>query len=127
MVKFSSRALREGSAFALVVLLLLALPGTSSAVVRDGRVEDAPGLRFENVVYNWNHIFIDIVNMTNSSVSFGGAVTFLDRQGYPLATVRLLPKKVARNSVERYTAYCVRGSGEAARKAVRVVWDFSPY
>ena len=127
MVKFPPLRVGKEAVFIAVIALLLALPGTSSAVVRDGRVEDVPGLRFQNIVYSWNNIFIDIVNMTNRNVSFGGTMTFLDRRGYPLAVVNLLPKRIAHNSIERYKAYCVKGSGEAARRAVRVVWDFSPY
>ncbi|MDR2522190.1 MAG: hypothetical protein LBC93_00585 [Synergistaceae bacterium] len=117
--RFSLRA----AAVCLTVLLIL--PGTASAVVKDGRIEDVVGFRFQNVVYNWDNIFIDIVNMTDRNVSFGGTMTFVDRNGYPVARVHLLPKKVVRKSVERYTGYCLEGTGETARRAVRVIWDSS--
>jgi hypothetical protein len=108
----------------IVLVLLLALPDISSAVVRDDRIEDVPGLRFENVIYHWQDISIDIVNMTNYNMSFGGTMIFLDRFGHRLASVRLLPKKVVRNSAERYVGRWSEGTGETARRAVRVIWDF---
>ena len=112
---------------AVVCFALAALSGTASAAVKDGRIEDVSGLRFQNVIYNWDNISIDIVNMTDRNVSFGGMMTFLDRNGYPVARVHLLPKKVVRRSVERYTGYCLEGTGEMARRAVRVIWDCSPW
>ena len=117
--RFSLRA----AAVCLTVLLIL--PGAASAVVKDGRIEDVVGFRFQNVIYNWDSIFIDIVNMTDRNVSFGGIMTFVDRNGYPVARVHLLPKKIVRKSVERYTGYCLEGTGETARRAVRVIWDSS--
>ena len=90
----------------------------------DSRIEELPGLRFENLIYNPRNIFVDIVNMTDRNVLFGGTMVFLDRYGHPLASARLLPKKVERNAVKRYTGYFIEGSGEMARRAVRVTWDF---
>jgi hypothetical protein len=108
----------------LIFVLLLALPGVASAVVKDGRIEDIPGLRFENVVYKWRDISIDIVNMSDYNTMFGGTMVFLDRFGARLASVHFLPKKVDRNSIKRYTGCCVEGTGEIARRAVRVIWNF---
>ncbi|MDR2528699.1 MAG: hypothetical protein LBD04_06760 [Synergistaceae bacterium] len=118
------RSLR--AAAVCLALTLLALSGTASAAVKDGRIEDVSGLRFQNVIYNWDNISIDIVNMTDRNLSFGGMMTFLDRNGYPVARIHLLPKKVVRRGVERYTGYCLEGTGETARRAVRVVWDCGP-
>ena len=122
-----SREGRRGWGICLVFCALFlffreAVP--ASAVVRDARIEDVPGFRFENVVYNWSSIFIDVVNMTNRNESFGGTMIFLDRWGNIVARVRLLPQKIVRNSTRRYTGYCVSGTGEAARRAARVTWDF---
>jgi hypothetical protein len=113
----------------LVWALVLTSPGVSVAVVgvvRDGRIEDVPGVRFENILYAWNSLSIDVVNMTNRSMTFGGTMTFLDRRGRPVARVRLLPKKILRDSVERYKGYFVEGTGETARRASRILWDFGP-
>ena len=90
----------------------------------DARVEGVPGLRFENMIYNPKSVFVDIVNMTDRNVMFGGTMVFLDRYGTPVASARLLPRKVERNSVKRYTGYFIEGAGEMARRAVRVIWDF---
>jgi len=110
----------------LSLCLVLSACGAASAVVRDDRIWDVPGLRFENVRYNWNSIFIDIVNMTNRNMYFGGTMIFLDRHGNPVASARLLPHKIQCNSVRRYTACFTSGAGEAARRASRVIWDFGP-
>ncbi|MDR3231779.1 MAG: hypothetical protein LBT65_10085 [Synergistaceae bacterium] len=108
----------------LSVCFVLFACGVSSAVVRDDRI--APGLRFENVRYNWNSIFIDVVNMTDRNKLFGGTMIFLDRHGNPVASARLLPHKIVRNSARRYTGYFISGAGETARRASRVIWDFGP-
>jgi hypothetical protein len=108
---------------------VLASPGASSAVahvVKDGRIESVPGLRFENVVYDWDRLFIDVVNMTNRNMMFGGTMIFLDRRGRPVASARLLPAKVVRDSVKRYKGQFVEGTGETARRAARVFWDLGP-
>ena len=109
---------------ALSCCFVFLLTGVSSAVIRYGRIEDIQGLRFQNMHYNWESVFIDIVNMTDRNTLFGGTMIFLDRHGNPLASARLLPKKVARNSVGRYIGYFTEGSGDMARRAVRILWDF---
>ena len=108
------------------VLFLLFCVSPALAIVKDGRIEEIPGFRFQGVRYEWNKVVLDIVNMTNRNAIFGGTMTFLDRRGNPVARVRLQSKKVAHNSMERYTGYCVLGTGESARRAVRVIWDFGP-
>ena len=118
------RFVREGCLVLCALFVLLGAGSSASAVVRDARIEDVPGFRFENVVYYWSNIYIDVVNMTNRNESFGGTMIFLDRYGSPVAKVRLLPQKIIRNSSRRYTGYCVSGTGEAARRAARVVWNF---
>ncbi|MDR1977718.1 MAG: hypothetical protein LBQ42_03180 [Synergistaceae bacterium] len=123
---------RASVAFVMLMVSLvgvLASPGASSAVahvVKDGRIESVPGLRFENVVYDWDRLFIDVVNMTNRNMMFGGTMIFLDRRGRPVASARLLPAKVVRDSVKRYKGQFVEGTGETARRAARVFWDLGP-
>jgi hypothetical protein len=111
-------------AFLALVLPGPARAGISSNVVRDGKVDDVPGLRFENMVYRWDRLIIDVVNMTGLNRFFGGTMVFLDRFSKPVASARFLPQKVPGNSVKRYTCYFTEGSGETARRAMRVVWDF---
>ncbi|MDR2176349.1 MAG: hypothetical protein LBO82_10510 [Synergistaceae bacterium] len=101
--------------------------GISSNVVRDGRIGGIPGLRFENVVYRWDRLTLDVVNMTGRNRFFGGTMVFLDRFGKPVASARLLPRKIPGGTVRRYTCYFTEGSGETARRAARVVWDFGAH
>jgi hypothetical protein len=98
--------------------------GISSNVVRDGGIAGVSGFRFENMVYRWDRLIVDVVNMTGRSQFFGGTMVFLNRFSVPVASACFLPQKVPGNSVKRYTCYFTEGSGETARRAMRVVWDF---
>jgi hypothetical protein len=131
---FLKRRLFGRRAFVVVVFMisfaaLWVWPHASFAVVhvvKDGRIETVPGFRFENIVYGWDKLFVDVVNMTNRNMTFGGTMIFLDRRGNPVASARLLPAKVVHDSIRRYKGHFVKGTGETARRAARVFWDFSP-
>ena len=98
--------------------------GLAEAVVREGAIEGRSGFSFRNLIYKWDHLFVDIVNGTQRNVSFGGAMLFLDRYGKTVARAELLPEKVKRKSFRRYRGRFVEGSGEEASKAVRLMWLF---
>ena len=124
-----SDAVKEQNAFrvlcvVLAIMLALTCYGTAYAAVRHDRIEKIPGLRFENLVYAWSKVELDVVNTTSDNVFFWGTMIFLDRRGKPLAGASVVPKTIAGLKKERYTAFFVEGSGEAARRAVRVIWDF---
>ncbi|MDR2180354.1 MAG: hypothetical protein LBP21_08590 [Synergistaceae bacterium] len=132
---FSSkrRLFRQRASVALILMIFFAAvfmwAGVASAVVhvvKEGRIEGIPGFRFENLVYDWDKIFIDVVNMTNRNTTFGGTMVFLDRRGNSVASARLLPAKVAHESVRRYKGHFLEGTGETARRAARIFWDFGP-
>ena len=108
--------------WALCLLLLSAVP--ASAVVMEGRIEGGPGLRFENLLYGWDTLSVEVVNMTDRNAYFGAAMLFLDRHGKVVARAELLPRKVVRNGFMHYTGRFTQGSGEAASRAAKVIWDF---
>ena len=108
----------------LAVVLVLAFSSAADAAVRYNRIEKVMGFRFGNIMYAWNKIELDVVNITSDNKMFGATMIFLDRRGRPLARASLLPKKIAGMQAERYTAYLVEGSGEAARRAASIIWDF---
>ncbi|MDR1730626.1 MAG: hypothetical protein LBR61_00890 [Synergistaceae bacterium] len=114
---------KSGLTLLMALTAALLSCGGASAVVPDGRIGEV-GLRFENVRWGWKNLDVDIVNMTDRNVLFGGTMTFLDRYGKTLASASLLPHKINRNSTRRYTGYFVSGSGETARRATRVIWDY---
>ena len=119
--------LKWQAGFVLALALTLGLSGASSAgvhVVKEGRIEGVPGFRFENIVYNWDSLFVDVVNMTQRNSVFGRTMVFLDNWGNPVAIARLLPAKVVHESIKRYKGHFVEGTGETARRATRVFWDF---
>ena len=105
------------------IVLALTFSEITHAAVRYNRIETTPGFRFENFVYAWRELELDVVNATSETTLFGGTMIFLDRRGRPLAKASLLPKKIAGGRSERYTAYFVEGSGEAARRASSIIWD----
>gem|GEM_PF-2155754 len=112
--------------FCVGVALVMALTfsGAAQAAVKDYHIEEVPGLWFENILYAWNKVTLDVVNTTPDNIMFGGTMIFLDYHGKPIAKASLLPKKISGLNSERYTAHFIEGSGEAARRAVRVIWDF---
>ena len=112
------------TAFLVAVFFGPARAEISSNVVRDGGIGEISGLRFENMVYRWDRLIVDVVNMTGRSQFFGGTMVFLNRLSKPVASARFLPQKIPGNSAKRYTCYFTEGSGETARRAMRVVWDF---
>ncbi|GHS94237.1 hypothetical protein AGMMS50276_06440 [Synergistales bacterium] len=111
-------------ALAAVFFALFAPPAHSAT--KPDWVEEVPGLRFENMQYDWDSLHIDIVNMTSGNKFFGGTVIFLDRFGHSVAYAHLLPQKVPGNRTKRFTGYFISGTGETARRAARVLWDFGP-
>jgi hypothetical protein len=122
-------AFRVFCAAAAVLVLVLTFPEAAHSmrmrsVVRYEKIERIPGFRFENLVYDWDKVALDVVNTTTDIRKFGGTMVFLDRNGRPLARAELLPRKIDGLRSERYAAFFVEGSGETARRAMRVRWDF---
>ena len=121
---------RRGVMIALALTFLLqSSSGTAYATapsntVRHGRIEAVPGFLFENIVYAWDKLTLDVVNITSSNRFFEGTMVFLDRRGRQVARANLLPRKIVGQRSERYIAYFEAGSGETARRALRVIWDF---
>ena len=107
------------------IISVLVFSGIAQAVVRHSRIEAVPGFRFENLVYSWNKVMLDVVNTTCNNRFFEGTMIFLDRRGRTVARATLLPRKIASRGTQRYNAYFIDGSGETARRASRVLWDFS--
>jgi len=130
------RASRSFSVFYWGAAIVLALTflgqgssGTAHATapsnnVRYSRIETVPGFRFENLVYAWDKLTLDVVNITPNNNFFEGTMVFLDRRGRPVAKAELLPRQIIGQRSVRYIAYFVEGSGETARRALRVIWDF---
>ena len=109
---------------AVVVVLALTFSGAAFAAVRYDKIEEVPGFRFQNFVYAWNKVLFDVINTTPDVRQIEGTMIFLDRRGRQLASASLLPKIIDGGKSERYTAYFVKGSGEAAQRASSVIWDF---
>lgn len=118
------RRLRLTVSAVVLSLAVLLVSGSAGAVVREGGIEGRPGFSFRNLIYKWDHLFVDIVNGTPRNVTFGGTMLFLDRYGRTVARAELLPAKVKRQAFRRYKGQFVQGSGEEASKADRLMWLF---
>jgi len=113
-----------GVAIALVLTCIRGSSGPAHAVVRYSRIEAVPGFRFDNLVYAWDKLTLDVINVDPNGRIFEGTMVFLDRRGKQVARANLLPRNVNGGRAERYIAYFEKGSGETARRATRVIWDF---
>ena len=113
-----------GAAIILVLMFSGAADAAYGNIRYNNNIEYVPGFRFNNLVYAWDKLTLDVVNTTSETKLFSGKMIFLDRRGRPLATASLLPNKVTGMRSERYTAYFIEGSGEAARRAASIIWDF---
>ena len=129
MRKFCFRAFCFLSAFFVFyagTFPMLTRSGTACAALRNSRIEAVYGFRFGNLVYSWSNVTLDVVNVTSGNRTFEGTMVFLDRRGRILARAGLLPRNIAGRGTLRYNAYFTEGSGETARRAVRVIWDLAP-
>ncbi len=100
--------------------------GNSSAVLKEADIEGRPGLSFKNIIYGWDSLFVDIVNMTPHNLDFGCTMVFINKYGEPIARAEILPERLEHRSVKRYIGRFVLGSGEEAKRAVNLLWEFRP-
>ena len=56
------RHLRFTVSAVVLSLAVLLVFGSAGAVVREGGIEGRPGFSFRNLIYKWDHLFVDIVN-----------------------------------------------------------------
>ncbi len=98
--------------------------GISEAVVRDGAIRGKYGLSFGSISYSFRSLDVTVRNRTKYNVNFGGAMLFLDRNYRIIARAELLNAKIKRYSSRRYKAFFSYGSGEAAKSARYLEWEF---
>ena len=110
--------------FAAVILAVAMFAGMSEAVIRDGAIRGKSGLSFGSVSYSFNSLNVTIRNRTKYNVSFGGAMLFLDKNYKVIARAELLTAKIKRHSSRKYKAFFSEGSGEEAKKARYLEWEF---
>lgn len=110
--------------FAAMILAVVMLCGISEAVIRDGAIHGKSGLSFGSVSYAFNSLTVTIRNSTKYNVNFGGAMVFLDRHYNVVARAELLTAKIKRRSARKYKAFFSYGTGEEAKSARYLEWEF---
>ena len=110
--------------FIIILAVILILAGVSNAFVREGAVRGKKGLSFSNVQYNFDSLNVTIHNSTKYNVSFSGSMLFLDRHHRVVARAELMKGKIKRHSSRRYKAFFTEGSGNEARAASYLEWEF---
>ncbi|MBQ6775931.1 MAG: hypothetical protein IJP53_05675 [Synergistaceae bacterium] len=107
-----------------VVLLSLALAGVCEAVIVDGAVRGKSGLSYGSISYAFDSLNVTIRNSTKYNVNFGGSMLFLDKNYRVIARAELLSAKIKRHSSRKYRAFFSEGTGEEAKKARYLEWEF---
>ena len=100
------------------------LSGVSEAVIRDGAIRGKNGLSFSAVSYTFKGLSVTIRNPSKYNVNFGGTMVFLDRNYRVIAKAELLTAKIKRHSSRRYRGFFSYGTGEAAKGARYLEWEF---
>lgn len=108
----------------LVALLSLALAGVCEAVIVDGAVRGKSGLSYGSISYAFDSLNVTIRNSTKYNVNFGGSMLFLDKNYRAIARAELLTAKIKRHSSRKYRAFFSEGTGEEAKKARYLEWEF---
>ncbi|MBQ6773256.1 MAG: hypothetical protein IJP48_04245 [Synergistaceae bacterium] len=110
--------------FIIILAVILALAGVSHAFIREGAVRGKKGLSFSNVKYTFDSVTLTISNRTKYNITFGGSMLFLDRHHRVVARAELMKGKIKRHSSRRYKAFFTEGSGNEARAASYLEWEF---
>ncbi|MBQ7577034.1 MAG: hypothetical protein IJT21_02070 [Synergistaceae bacterium] len=110
--------------FAAFILIFLTLTGVSEAFIREGRVPGRNGLLFSGVHYNFDSLTLTITNKTKYNRTFGGSMLFYDRHYKLVARAELRPARVKRYASRKYKAFFTKGSGNEARSANFLEWEF---
>lgn len=107
-----------------IFILLIFLCENSQAVIKDGAIRGKNGLSYNSISYSFNSLFVTISNRTKYNVNFGGTMLFLDKNYKVIARAELLTAKIKRHSSRKYKAFFSEGSGNEAKSARYLEWEF---
>ena len=110
--------------FALALMAVMILAGISEALIRDGAIRGKSGLSFSAVSYKFREVSVTIKNPSKYNVNFGGTMVFLDRNYRVIARAEILTAKIKRHSSRRYRGFFSYGTGEDAKAAKYLEWEF---
>ena len=110
--------------FVIVLVISLMLCGICEAIIRDGSIRGKSGLYYGSINYSFDGLNVVIRNSTRYNVNFGGSMLFLDKNYRVIARAELMTAKIKRSSSRKYKASFVEGTGEEAKKARYLEWEF---
>ena len=110
--------------FAVALMSVMILAGISEAVIKDGAIRGKSGLSFGSIAYTFNGLSVTVRNSTKYNVNFGGTMIFLDKNYRVLAKAELLTAKIKRHSSRKYSGFFSYGTGEEAKRAKYLEWEF---
>ena len=100
------------------------LAGICEAVIIDGSIRGRQGLSYGSIQYSFNSLNVTIRNSTKYNVNFGGSMLFLDKNYKVIARAELLTAKIKRHSSRKYKAFFTEGTGNDAKSARYLEWEF---
>lgn len=106
------------------MIFLLTASGICEGVILDGAVRGRRGLSYSAISYDFESIGVTIRNSTKYNVNFGGSMLFLDKNYKVIARAELLTAKIKRYSSRRYKAFFSEGTGNDAKRARYLEWEF---
>ena len=107
-----------------VILISFMLAQICEAVIVDGSIRGKNGLSYGSIHYAFNSLDVTIRNSTKYNVNFGGSMLFLDKNYKLIARAELLNAKIKRHSSRKYKAFFTEGTGEEAKHARYLEWEF---
>lgn len=110
--------------FILAILILFTLIAACEGVILDGAIRGKNGLSYSSIAYSFDSISVTIRNSTKYNVNFGGSMLFLDKNYRVVARAELLTAKIKRHSSRKYKAFFSEGTGNDAKRARYLEWEF---
>lgn len=110
--------------FLLTLVMVLIFSCPCSAVIIDGAVKGRSGFSYSNISYSFDSLNVTIRNSTKYNLNFGGSMLFLDKNYKVIARAELLNAKIKRRSSRKYRAFFSEGTGNDAKRARYLEWEF---
>lgn len=105
-------------------LMILIFAAVSEAVILDGSIRGKDGFSYSSIAYSFDSLSVTIRNSSKYNRNFGGTMLFLDKNYEVVARAELLNAKIKRHSTRRYKGFFSYGTGNDAKKARYLEWEF---
>ena len=110
--------------FILTFFMIFIFATISEAVIIDGAIRGKSGFSYSNIVYGFDSLNVTIRNASKYNRDFSGTMLFLDKNYRVIARADLMKARIKRHSSRNYKAFFSEGTGEDARHARYLEWEF---